>query len=128
MNSMLRIPSSKDAAATTQPRILMFLGDTIDRRRRSGIHRVAVETARALSSLTTLDLVRWDFGEGRLRFLDAYELDIVFGKGAWPAGIKARRCTVQRDQQRAFMPAFSSMARSRCALRRHFSTSSCMPW
>ncbi len=68
----------------------MFLGDTIDRRRRSGIHRVAVETARALSSLTTLDLVRWDFGEGRLRFLDAYELDIVFGKGAWPAGIKAR--------------------------------------
>ena len=70
--------------------VLMLVGDTIGKRRRTGIQRVVIETARSLIGQTSFDLVRWDAVEGRLRFLDAAELDGVFGPGAWPPGLKAR--------------------------------------
>jgi glycosyltransferase involved in cell wall biosynthesis len=72
------------------PRILMLLGDTIDRFRRTGIQRVAIETARGLAGQALLDFVRWDYAEGRLRFLDVEELNAVFGPGDWPRGIQVR--------------------------------------
>jgi glycosyltransferase involved in cell wall biosynthesis len=68
----------------------MLVGDTIDRRRRTGIHRVTIETARGLAGEADFDLVRWDYLEGRLRYLDAAELDRMFGPGAWPDGIRLR--------------------------------------
>ena len=67
-----------------------MVGSTITQRRRSGIHRVTLEIARALASVAPLDLVRWDRLEGRLRFVDAAELDALFGPGAWPAGVRVR--------------------------------------
>ena len=72
----------------TPPRVLMLVGSTISQRRRSGIHRVALETARALAGLADFDLVRYDGLEGRLRFVDACELDQLFGPGAWPSGVR----------------------------------------
>jgi glycosyltransferase involved in cell wall biosynthesis len=72
------------------PHVLMLVGDTIDRRRRTGIHRVTIETARGLVGAAEFDLVRWDYLEGRLRYLDAAELDRMFGPGAWPEGINLR--------------------------------------
>jgi glycosyltransferase involved in cell wall biosynthesis len=68
----------------------MLVGDTIARRRRTGIHRVTIESARGLAETADLDLVRWDYLEGRLRYLDASELDGMFGPGAWPEGIRLR--------------------------------------
>jgi glycosyltransferase involved in cell wall biosynthesis len=68
----------------------MLVGDTIDRRRRTGIHRVTIETARGLAGEADFDLVRWDYLEGRLRYLDALELDRMFGPGAWPEGVRVR--------------------------------------
>jgi len=68
----------------------MLVGDTISRRRRTGIHRVTIETARGLAGEADFDLVRWDYLEGRLRFLDASELDRMFGPGAWPEGVAPR--------------------------------------
>jgi glycosyltransferase involved in cell wall biosynthesis len=81
---MLTKPSS------TAPHVLMLVGDTIDRRRRTGIHRVTIETARGLAGEADFDLVRWDYVEGRLRYLDAAELDRMFGPGAWPPGVRMR--------------------------------------
>ncbi|MGZ3315021.1 MAG: glycosyltransferase [Caulobacteraceae bacterium] len=72
------------------PHVLMLVGDTITRRRRTGIHRVTIETARGLAGEADFDLVRWDYLEGRLRFLDADELDRMFGRGAWPDGVRPR--------------------------------------
>ena len=66
----------------------MLVGATIAQRRRSGIHRVTLETARALAGAADLDLVRYDPLEGRLRFVDAFELDQLFGPGAWPQGVR----------------------------------------
>jgi glycosyltransferase involved in cell wall biosynthesis len=68
----------------------MLVGDSIARRRRTGIHRVTIETARGLAGEANFDLVRWDYLEGRLRFLDASELDRMFGPGAWPEGLSPR--------------------------------------
>jgi glycosyltransferase involved in cell wall biosynthesis len=68
----------------------MLVGDTIARRRRTGIQRVVVQAARALAGQGRFDLVRWDPLEGRLRFLDAVELDQMFGPGAWPEGLELR--------------------------------------
>ncbi len=73
-----------------RPRVLMLVGSTLVQRRRSGIHRVAVETARALAAKAVLELVRYDAVEGRLRFLDAVELDQLFGAGDWPIGTAVR--------------------------------------
>ena len=77
----------------------MLLGSTIGQRRRSGIHRVALETARALAGAASLELVRYDAVEGRLRFVDAVELDQLFGAGDWPPGV-----TVRRDARRVGRP------------------------
>jgi glycosyltransferase involved in cell wall biosynthesis len=66
----------------------MLLGDTISRYRRTGIHRVTIETARGLAGQVELDFVRWDYTEGRLRFLDVEELNSLFGAGDWPKGVK----------------------------------------
>ena len=61
--------------------VLMLVGGTIGKRRRTGIQRVVIETARSLLGLTTFDLVRWDAVEGRLRFTigAAMELRQNFG-------------------------------------------------
>ena len=77
-------------SAAARPRVLMLLGSTIAQKRRSGIHRVAVEAARGLAVEADLDIVRWDALEGRLRFIDASELDLLFGPGAWPQGVRVR--------------------------------------
>ena len=66
----------------------MLVGDTIARRLRTGIHRVVTEAARGLAGIASLDLVRWDWLEGRLRYLDMDELNLLFGAGAWPPGIR----------------------------------------
>jgi glycosyltransferase involved in cell wall biosynthesis len=68
----------------------MLVGETISSSRRTGVQRVVLETAKSLAGLADFNLVRWDVLEGRLRFLDADELDRVFGAGDWPAGLKAR--------------------------------------
>jgi len=68
----------------------MLLGDTITRFRRTGIQRVTIETARSLAGQAQLDFVRWDYAEGRLRFLDVDELNAVFGAGDWPKGVRVR--------------------------------------
>ena len=72
------------------PHILMLVGDTIARARRTGIHRVVVEAARGLAGAASFDLVRWDWLEGRLRFLDMDETDQLFGAGDWPPGLTLR--------------------------------------
>jgi glycosyltransferase involved in cell wall biosynthesis len=66
----------------------MLLGDTITRYRRTGIHRVTIETARGLAGQVELNFVRWDYTEGRLRFLDVEELNSLFGAGDWPEGVR----------------------------------------
>jgi glycosyltransferase involved in cell wall biosynthesis len=71
-----------------RPRILYLLGATLGQLRRSGIHRVAVETARALATRADLHLVRYDVLEGGLRHLDSEEIDDVFGPGDWPPGVR----------------------------------------
>lgn len=81
-------------------RVLLLVGPTLGQRRRSGVHRVVVETARAMAGVVDLDLVRWDAVEGGLRFLDAFELDQLFGGGDWPAGLQLRR------QARRLGPSF----------------------
>jgi glycosyltransferase involved in cell wall biosynthesis len=72
-----------------------MLGSTLGRVRRSGIHRVVVEAARALATRADLHLVRYDELEGGLRHLDADEIDDLFGPGDWPPGVsvdpRARR-------------------------------------
>jgi glycosyltransferase involved in cell wall biosynthesis len=70
--------------------VLMLVGDTIGKRRRTGVQRVVVETARNLIDGAKFDLVRWDLVEGRLRFLDVDELNDLFGAGDWPEGLKPR--------------------------------------
>ena len=78
------------ATSSSTPHVLMLVGETIGRRRRTGIQRVTIETARGLAGQADFDLVRWDYLEGRLRYLDAAELDRLFGPGAWPEGIRLR--------------------------------------
>jgi glycosyltransferase involved in cell wall biosynthesis len=68
--------------------VFFLVGATVDLTRRSGVHRVVLETARALSPLTELCPVRYDPLEGGLRRLDGDELDRLFGPGDWPAGLK----------------------------------------
>lgn len=75
-------------AESSKPRILYLLGVTLGQLRRSGVHRVAVETARALATLADLHLVRYDSLEGGLRHLDAEEIDDIFGAGDWPLGVR----------------------------------------
>jgi glycosyltransferase involved in cell wall biosynthesis len=74
--------------ALERPRILYLLGVTLGQLRRSGVHRVAVETARALATRADLHLVRYDSLEGGLRHLDADEIDDIFGAGDWPPGVR----------------------------------------
>ena len=78
------------AVRKSSAHVLMLVGDTIANRRRTGIQRVVVQTARAMAGQGPFDLVRWDALEGRLRFLDAVELDQMFGVGAWPEGLELR--------------------------------------
>ena len=75
---------------TSPVQILMLVGDTIGRRRRTGVQRVVVESAKSLAGIARFDLVRWDFLEGGLRFLDAEELNDVFGPGDCPPGVGVR--------------------------------------
>ena len=86
------------------------MGSTIAQRRRSGIHRVALETERALADLAQadrfgaggadFDLVRYDALEGRLRFVDAVELDGLFG----PGRVARRAYGVRADARRVGRP------------------------
>ena len=78
------------AVRKSSAHVLMLVGDTIAKQRRTGIQRVVVQTARAMAGRGRFDLVRWDSLEGRLRFLDAVELDQMFGPGAWPDGLELR--------------------------------------
>jgi glycosyltransferase involved in cell wall biosynthesis len=65
-----------------------MVGSTLGYVRRSGIHRVVVEAARALATRADLHLVRYDALEGGLRHLDADEIDDLFGPGDWPANVR----------------------------------------
>jgi glycosyltransferase involved in cell wall biosynthesis len=76
------------SAEPSRPRVLYLLGVTLGQLRRSGVHRVAVETARALATRADLHLVRYDSLEGGLRHLDAEEIDDIFGPGDWPPGVR----------------------------------------
>jgi glycosyltransferase involved in cell wall biosynthesis len=76
------------SAEPSRPQLLYLLGATLGQLRRSGIHRVAVETARALATRADLHLVRYDTLEGGLRHLDTEEIDDVFGPGDWPPGVR----------------------------------------
>ena len=78
------------STSSNPPHVLMLVGAKITRRRRTGIHRVTIETARGLAGVAHLELVRWDYLEGRLRFLDALELDQMFGPGDWPESLRQR--------------------------------------
>ena len=49
-----------------------------------------VKLARALAGRVRLELVRWDAQEGRLRFCDRDEFDLLFGRAAWPAALRPR--------------------------------------
>lgn len=71
-------------------RILLNVGGTIRTVRRSGIHRVTVELARALPTVLPTDFVCWDVQRGGLRFADALELDDLFGPGDWPDEARVR--------------------------------------
>jgi glycosyltransferase involved in cell wall biosynthesis len=79
-----------NAARKLPVHVLMLVGDTIGKRRRTGIQRVVIETARSLAGLVPFDLVSWDSLEGRLRFLDLDELNQMFGSGNWPTGLQLR--------------------------------------
>jgi glycosyltransferase involved in cell wall biosynthesis len=68
--------------------VFFLVGATVDLVRRSGVHRVVLETARALAALTDLCPVRYDPLEGGLRRLDCDELDRLFGPGDWPDGLR----------------------------------------
>lgn len=70
--------------------VLILVGDTITKHRRTGVQRVVVEVARSLGGVVDCDLVRWDQVEGGLRFLDVDELNGIFGAGDWPFGFKSR--------------------------------------
>ncbi len=76
------------SAEPSRPQLLYLLGATLGQLRRSGVHRVAVETARALATRADLHLVRYDTLEGGLRHLDTEEIDDVFGAGDWPPGVR----------------------------------------
>jgi glycosyltransferase involved in cell wall biosynthesis len=69
----------------TIKRLLLQVGATTRARRRSGIHRVTVELARALPKMAPTDFVCWDVQSGGLRYADLPELDALFGPGDWPA-------------------------------------------
>ena len=63
-------------------RILWFSGHTISAVTRSGIQRVVIEAARALKDATALDVVKWDYTDGQLRYADAKEITATFGSDA----------------------------------------------
>ena len=74
---------------TTGP-ILLQIGGTVGIKRRSGIQRVTVELARALSAIRPIDFVRWDEQAGGLRYADLNDLNALFGAGNWPEGARLR--------------------------------------
>jgi len=66
----------------TQPdRVLVFCQATAVAGHHSGVHRVSVELARALSDMVPTSLVCWDAMEGQLRFMDHRETLAVFRDG-----------------------------------------------
>ncbi|PXA83998.1 hypothetical protein DMC25_17330, partial [Caulobacter sp. D4A] len=81
------MPLQKFSPATL-PTILLSVGETVDSAARSGIHRVVVELARTLATVSNLHLVRWDAQAGQLRPIDHDEFDRLFGCGRWPAGLR----------------------------------------
>lgn len=76
--------------AIARPHILLYCHHTLSCETRSGIQRVVVEAARALASLATVELVKWDDLEGQLRHLAEDEIKQIFGKNR-PQSITANR-------------------------------------
>lgn len=70
--------------------ILLYCHHTLDCEARSGVQRVVVEAARALSRVARVELVKWDDLDGQLRYLTEAEMDRLFG-GIRPSGITANR-------------------------------------
>jgi glycosyltransferase involved in cell wall biosynthesis len=60
-------------------KILLFVGCTLQTKVRSGVHRVTVETAKALGGVVDVDFVKWDAIDAQLRYLDAADLASLFG-------------------------------------------------
>jgi glycosyltransferase involved in cell wall biosynthesis len=60
-------------------RILWFAGHTISTQSRSGIQRVIIDAANALHKCAILDIVKWDYVDGQLRYADAHDLRSLFG-------------------------------------------------
>ncbi|MFZ4122884.1 MAG: glycosyltransferase [Caulobacterales bacterium] len=67
--------------------LLVFVEITLQAERRSGIHRVAVEAAKAFLGFLTVHFVKWDEWEGQLRYIDHEELKALFHSNALPPGV-----------------------------------------
>lgn len=78
------------APSATPSCVLLHVHETLSIRARSGVQRVVVKLAQALAGRVRLELVRWDAQEGRLRFCDRDEFDLLFGRAAWPPGLWPR--------------------------------------
>ncbi len=65
-----------------KPTILFFCEHTSQVRTRSGIQRVVIEAALALSRRATLQFVKWDDVDGQLRYFDTRDIDGLFGEVA----------------------------------------------
>lgn len=63
-----------------KPVILFFCEHTSQVSTRSGIQRVVIEAAWALSHRAELQFVKWDAVDGQLRYFDTSDLDGLFGK------------------------------------------------
>lgn len=63
-------------------RILWFAGHTISTLARSGVQRVVIDAARAMHQHVGLDVVKWDYIDGQLRYADNHDLHALFGADA----------------------------------------------
>lgn len=72
--------------------VLIFCDELIGAKTRSGIQRVVLETSQALASRVDLAFVKWDREDGQLRYLDAADLEAVFGAGAGSVPAPDPRC------------------------------------
>lgn len=66
------------------PRVLIFAPQTCQSTHRTGVQRVVVEAAVALSKLTRVDFVKWDPVDGQLRYFTREDLDLFFAGQDWP--------------------------------------------
>ncbi|SFV17086.1 glycosyltransferase [Pseudoduganella namucuonensis] len=73
--------SAAPHVASTPLHVLFFCDHTLNSGTRSGIQRVVFELAIELGHHVELSFVKWDKFDGQLRFLDARDLEALFGAG-----------------------------------------------